>query len=132
MEKKSIRPCRILVVEFNPDFRETLGDLLTLWGQQVELVSSFSSGLQKALVKDFDVAIVALGRRRRDGFDFAKRVRAQRLNIVLIAMTGWTGPTDRKTALDAGFNYYLIKPVDPSRLMVILRDNVGCPMAAAS
>jgi DNA-binding response OmpR family regulator len=131
MARKSTGPCRILVVEFNTDYRETLVDLLTLWGQAVEPVSSFSSGLQKVIVKDFDVAIVALGRRRQDGFDFAKRVRAQRLDVTMIAMTGWTGPRDRKAALDAGFNYYLIKPVDPQKLMDILRDNVGCPIAAA-
>ncbi len=40
----------------------------------------------------------------------------------LIAMTGYGQPEDRQRALDAGFDDYLVKPVDPGQLARLLDD----------
>jgi len=41
-------------------------------------------------------------------------------HIALIAMTGYGQPEDRRRAIEAGFDTYLVKPVDPSDLGRIL------------
>jgi len=39
---------------------------------------------------------------------------------VLIAVTGYSHERDRKTAMEAGFQHYLVKPVDPVKLVGLL------------
>jgi CheY-like chemotaxis protein len=40
--------------------------------------------------------------------------------MVLIALTGWGQEEDKRRALDAGFNYHLLKPVDAQVLRKLL------------
>jgi CheY-like chemotaxis protein len=42
--------------------------------------------------------------------------------ISLIAMTGYGQPEDRRRALQAGFDRYLVKPVDPAVLSQLLSE----------
>jgi CheY-like chemotaxis protein len=37
-----------------------------------------------------------------------------------VALTGWGQETDRKRALESGFDYHLVKPVDPNALNDLL------------
>ena len=41
----------------------------------------------------------------------------------LIAMTGYGQPEDRRRALQAGFDRYLVKPVDPAVLSQLLNES---------
>jgi two-component system CheB/CheR fusion protein len=54
-----------------------------------------------------------------DGRDVARRIRAQSWNKrpLLIALTGWTGERERSSALEAGFDDYVMKPVEPAWLV---------------
>jgi CheY-like chemotaxis protein len=53
----------------------------------------------------------------------ARRVRLRPLgnDILLIAVTGWGQEADRTRAIHAGFNMHFTKPVDPDRLVDLLR-----------
>jgi signal transduction histidine kinase/ActR/RegA family two-component response regulator len=111
---------RILVVEDNLDGRESLRDLLEIWGHQVELAEDGSQGVEKALASHPDVALVDIGLPGLDGNEVARRIRAELSGapdrVELIAMTGYGQPEDRRRALQAGFDSYLVKPVDPAHL----------------
>jgi CheY-like chemotaxis protein len=39
---------------------------------------------------------------------------------MLVAVTGWGQTKDRSTAIAAGFDHHLTKPVDPERLQELL------------
>ena len=39
----------------------------------------------------------------------------------LVAVTGWGQPTDRQLAAEAGFDDYMVKPVEIERIQAILR-----------
>jgi DNA-binding response OmpR family regulator len=39
---------------------------------------------------------------------------------MLVAVTGWGQDTDRTRAREAGFDYHIVKPLDPSQLPAIL------------
>ena len=109
---------RILIVEDNLDGRESLRDLLEIWGHTVELAEDGSQGVAKALKHNPDVALVDIGLPGFDGNEVARRIRASSLadHVELIAMTGYGQPEDRRRALQAGFDSYLVKPVDPAHL----------------
>jgi CheY-like chemotaxis protein len=40
--------------------------------------------------------------------------------IEFLKVTGWGQPDDRRRSLDAGFDYHLVKPVDPANLRALL------------
>ncbi|MES1210800.1 MAG: hybrid sensor histidine kinase/response regulator, partial [Acidobacteriota bacterium] len=66
----------ILVVEDNLDGRESLRDLLEIWGHTVELAEDGPEGVEKALAGHHDVALVDIGLPGLDGNEVARRIRA--------------------------------------------------------
>ena len=113
---------RVLIVEDNHDNRETLRILLGIWNFAVEVAEDGPDGLRKALAWAPDIAIVDIGLPGFDGYEFARRVReALGTRVVLIAVTGYGGPENRKLALDAGFDEHMTKGTDLSEILGRLR-----------
>jgi len=112
----------VLVVEDNRDGRESLRDLLEIWGHRVELAEDGNDGLAKALTSRPDVALIDIGLPGIDGNELARRIRASMNGDCpcLIAMTGYGQPEDRTRALQAGFDTYLVKPVEVDTLSRLL------------
>jgi two-component system, sensor histidine kinase len=115
---------RVLVVEDNEDGRESLRDLLEIWGCRVELAEDGPRGLDRALAAPPDVALIDIGLPGFDGNEVARRIRASLDGHApcLIAMTGYGQPEDHSRALAAGFDTYLVKPVDPEVLARLLAE----------
>jgi CheY-like chemotaxis protein len=108
---------RVLVVEDNPDTRETLRFVLGVWGHQVEVACDGEQGLAKALAWQPEVTILDIGLPLLDGYEVARRLRAALQGRVrLIALTGYGSAEDRRRALEAGFDAHLVKPADPAEL----------------
>ena len=111
------KPRRVLVVEDNPDTRETLRSLLRGWGHEVEVAGDGAQGLAKALGWRPEVAVLDIGLPRLDGYEVARRVRpAIGGEVRLIALTGYGAAEDRERAFAAGFDHHLTKPADPEEL----------------
>ncbi len=65
-----------------------------------------------------DIAFIDVDMPGLDGLEVARQIKATyRSNApVLVALTGWDGDENRRAAIDAGFDYFLEKPVDPASL----------------
>jgi signal transduction histidine kinase/DNA-binding response OmpR family regulator len=114
-------PWRILLVEDNDDARKMLQMLLTLAGHEVDSAPDGVTGLEKAGTKRHDVMVIDLGLPGLDGYEVARRLRASgRVDVGLIALTGYGQPNDRQRALDAGFDAHVVKPVDPAHLAAVI------------
>ena len=111
----------ILIVEDNDDAREALRMLLELDGHVVEAAAEGSQALEIVRAKDPDLALVDIGLPGIDGYEVARRIRTGDVKRpLLIALTGYGQPEDRRRATEAGFNSMLIKPVDPAALSELL------------
>jgi CheY-like chemotaxis protein len=111
----------ILIVEDNDDAREALRMLLELDGHLVEAAAEGGQALEIVRAKDPDVALVDIGLPGIDGYEVARRVRAgDGKRPLLIALTGYGQPEDRRRATEAGFDSMLVKPVDPTTLSDLL------------
>ncbi len=115
------RPLRVLVVDDNPDIRETLKELLEIEGHEVTLAEDGHAALACAgNGHEHDVAIVDIGLPGLDGYSVAEKLREIRrvkgFPRRLIAMTGYGQAEDRRRALAAGFDAHVVKPVDPDLL----------------
>ncbi len=111
----------ILIVEDNDDAREALRMLLELDGHAVEAAAEGMQALDIARGKDPDVALIDIGLPGIDGYEVARRIRASgSRRPLLIALTGYGQPKDRRRATEAGFDSMLVKPVDPAALSELL------------
>jgi CheY-like chemotaxis protein len=111
-------PLRVLVVEDNPDGRETLRLLLELLGHDVQVAADGMDGVEKGLNWHPDVAVIDIGLPRLSGYEVARQLRQELgCDVFLITQTGYGRPEDRQRSLAAGFDVHLTKPVDPVELV---------------
>jgi PAS domain S-box-containing protein len=113
---------RILVVDDNVDASDGLKMLLELNGEQVRAAYDGESALTVAREFRPQVALLDVGMPRMDGYEVARRLRAapETREAVLVAVTGWGQPEDRRRSSEAGFDHHLVKPVEPSALEKLL------------
>ena len=121
-EEEEAKRLKILVVEDNPDGRETLVMLLGMQGHEVHEAEDGPAGVERALDIKPDAAVVDIGLPGFDGYEVARRLRSSPLGraIRLIALTGHGQEEDRQNALRAGFDSFLVKPADMTALNTIL------------
>ena len=116
------KAARIVIVEDNVDTRELLCQLLNDVGFLCESAATGAAGL--ALIDEMspDVALLDVGLPEMDGLEVARRLRKEpkHAGLRLIALTGYGQTTDRTTALRAGFDEHLVKPVRIEELLGIL------------
>ena len=112
-------PRRVLVIEDHDDARDMISFTLKDAGHEVYLASDGPSGLAIALRERPDVAIIDIGLPNMSGYEVASRLRATEhgRRILLIALTGYGLPEDQRRAREAGFDRYLVKPVDFDQLV---------------
>jgi CheY-like chemotaxis protein len=113
---------RVLIVEDNIDARETLRDLLEMWGHTVGVAPDGGSAVDTALQFRPDLALIDIGLPGLDGYEVARRIRSAPGGALLhlVALTGYGQPEDRRRALEAGFDTHLVKPVELDQLKSLL------------
>jgi CheY-like chemotaxis protein len=101
-------------VDDNPDIRDMMQQLLSLWGHEVQAADRGETGVALILRLKPNVAFVDIGLPDVDGYTVAARVRSALGSdgLRLIAMTGFGRDSDRKRAQQAGFDLHLPKPAD--------------------
>jgi len=109
---------RVLVIDDNRDAREAFCALLAAWGNRVEAADNGAQGIEKALATRPDVALIDIGLPDLDGHEVARRLHGR--GIRLVAVTGYARAADRERALDAGFDAFLAKPIEPEDLASLL------------
>jgi signal transduction histidine kinase len=119
-------PKRVLVVDDNPDIRDSLGMLLGMWGHKVSVAATGEKAVELALHDRPDVALVDIGLPGMNGYDVAQEIRkgtsSWASSVKLVAITGYGQPADRERALASGFDRHMLKPVDPLQLEKVFTD----------
>ena len=113
---------RILVADDNADALQTLATVLELGGHEVFSASNGSLALESAERHLPEVALLDIGMPLLDGYEVARRIRAQAWGrrITLVALTGWGQDSDRRRSQEAGFDSHLVKPLDLAKLTQLL------------
>jgi len=113
---------RILVADDNSDALESLATLLELGGHEVFSAANGALALESAERNLPEVALLDIGMPKLDGYEVARRIRAQPWGrgITLVALTGWGQDSDRRRSGEAGFDTHLVKPLDLDKLTELL------------
>ncbi|HWE37422.1 MAG TPA: response regulator [Isosphaeraceae bacterium] len=112
----------ILVVDDNATTACGMAMLLELSGHEVEVAHDGPAALELAGTRPPRAALLDLTLPGIDGFEVARRLRAAAGSrpLLLVAVTGRCDDDVRRTALDAGFDDFLAKPVDIDALVRLL------------
>lgn len=122
------RGYRILAVEDDADVLESFKTLLELIGNEVRTALDGPSAL--AIAREFhpDIAFLDIALPGMDGYELAQRMRQEYGPALrLYALTGLGQANGRERALRAGFDQYLIKPIDLETLQRLLGPIEGSP-----
>ena len=102
----------ILVVDDSRDAVTMLGLALRLKGYQVHEAYTGASAIELARRVAFDTMVIDMKMPGMSGSELAKQIRTTLGNKVrLIALTGHTDRTIRRESREAGFDYYVLKPI---------------------
>ncbi len=113
---------RILLIEDNADAAEMLALLLTQDGHHVDVRNDGPSGLRAALDASYDVIVCDIGLPGMDGFQVISSARAA-LPAPLpcfVAASGYSQLGEFDRAGGAGFDHYLVKPINIDALSKII------------
>lgn len=118
---------RVLVVEDNDDARQMLAEVLRIEGHEVSEACDGEAGLAALLETSPDVALLDIGLPVLDGYEIARRVRSdpRGQRVRLVAITGYGMPKDVDRGWEAGFDHYLVKPVQFAQLNDLFATLVG-------
>jgi len=115
---------RILVVDDNRDAAESLALLLQLMGHETRAVYDGLEAVEAAKKFQPDVVLLDIGLPKLDGYEAARRIRAQQRDkrLTLVALTGWGMGEDLRRSDEAGFDAHMVKPVEPDALLRLLAE----------
>jgi len=112
---------RVLVVDDDPDTRETLALMLARSGAAVTTAASADEAFAQLRASAFDVLLSDLAMPSRDGYSLIEQVRQaadDRLRrMPAIAVSAHAREEERARAIAAGFHLHVAKPVGPHELI---------------
>ncbi|HEX3582657.1 MAG TPA: GAF domain-containing protein [Thermoanaerobaculia bacterium] len=109
----------VLVVDDQQYTRDVVAGILRHTGAKVETAGSVREALPLFQRTEPDIVVCDIAMPEEDGYVFLREVRGRpdrRRSTPILALTAFGRTEDRLHALDAGFDAYLKKPVDPAEL----------------
>jgi PAS domain S-box-containing protein len=127
---ESLRGKDVVVVEDNADTSEMLRVVLTDQGATVRLAENFEQAMALVDAQWPSLIVSDIGLPGKDGFQLVKALRekeSQRSGgahpVRIVALSAFAREQDRAQALDAGFDHYLEKPLQPHVLIRTLLEH---------
>jgi CheY-like chemotaxis protein len=125
---------RLLVVDDEPDTREMLASALEAHGAEVVQLADAEQVLHWLASARADLLVSDVAMPRMDGCALIREIRRHGAGpsaiMPAVAVSAYARPEDRLRALDAGFQNYLTKPVEPEVLVAAVHALVRPRVAA--
>jgi CheY-like chemotaxis protein len=115
---------RVLIVDDDADTCESVAILLGHWGFEAKAVRSGLEALPVNTAYAPDVILLDIAMPGMDGLELTRRLRqvhSRAKRPFLVAVSGYADAQTCERAREAGIDLYLVKPVDPVQLEMLLR-----------
>ncbi len=124
-EPDALRGLDVLVLDDEADARDLVTAVLVKSGARVRTAGSADEAI--ALLREHrpDVVLSDIGLPTEDGYAFIRRVREIDRTVPAAALTAYASIDDRRRALEAGFQAHVTKPIEPSKLTLLVASLVG-------
>ena len=122
----SLKGCSVMLLEDHADSRELLVEALRNSGAHVAAFGEANEAFAALEHLRPSVIVADIALPEEDGYAFIRRVRAHSTPsiqaIPAVAVTAYATIPDRAVALAVGFQQHLPKPIDPRRLVEVIRE----------
>ena len=126
----------VLVVADDANMRDLLRRVLEEAGADVVTADSVESAFETYRQSPPHAVVTDIRLGTSDGYALIKAIRETdaeyRGSTVVLALTGSASPEEKKRALAAGFNAYIVKPFDPPEVVERLRELLSRPRESAA
>jgi DNA-binding NtrC family response regulator len=120
-----IVPGRILVIDDEPDIRESLEALLTAEHYRVELASNATEGQRKLEASSYDLVLLDLMMPDKSGMQVLEEVRQRDRETPIFMITAYGSVEVAVQALKRGANDYFSKPWDNEKLLIEIANMIS-------
>ena len=119
----------VLVIDDQADIREALRLLLKRAGYSIQMAESPIDALAAAAFCDHDVIVMDMNftsdtTSGREGLELLERLHAQRRDVPIIAMTGWSTIELAVEAMQRGACDFIPKPWDSHHMLAVLEKHL--------
>jgi DNA-binding response OmpR family regulator len=113
----------VLLADDEPSIRETLGFILEMEGFNVASAEDGEQALSEIRRLRPRAVLLDAMMPRRDGFDVCRTVKADPTlsGTAVVILTALGQQADRRRALEAGADFFVVKPFDDEELVALLR-----------
>jgi len=107
----------MLVVDDDVDMTETLSDILSTLGIQVEVAHDGLQALKKIKIKRFDIVLMDIEMPKMNGIDCFKKIKEIRPQTTVMMMTAYSAQDLIAEALKEGVYGIWYKPIEIERII---------------
>ena len=107
----------LLLIDDEPELRESLEMLLTSEGFAVESAATGQEGLRCLDRKPFDLVLLDVALPDKSGLEVLQAIRASNPALAVVMITAYGSVENAVQAMRAGANNYITKPWDNERLL---------------
>jgi DNA-binding response OmpR family regulator len=114
----------ILVIDDDKSILRTFTRILQKSNYEIDVAETGKEAIEKADGRHYDLALVDIRLPDMDGTELLAKLKVQLQNTVKIMITGFPSLETGVKALDEGADAYLVKPVKPQELLVLLEEKL--------
>lgn len=114
----------ILVVDDDKSILRTFTRILQKNGYAIDAAETGREAIEKAEAKHYDLALVDVRLPDMDGTDLLAKMKNTLHDTIKIMITGFPSLESGIKALDEGADAYLVKPVKPEELLMLIEEKL--------
>lgn len=121
--KTAFVSCRVLIADDHVDAAIGLAEWLETMGYEVYTAYDGNDALETARRVRPDALLLDITMPGLDGDEVCRRLRQEpwAREVLIAAVTGYSGAEDRRRSREAGFDHHFVKPVDPRKIRDLLQ-----------
>ena len=114
----------VLIIDDDKSVLRTFSRILEKNGYVVETAETGKEALEKVRKSSYDVLLIDFRLPHTEGTDLLEKIRDNVSNAVKLMITGLPSLDLGSKALDLGIDAYIVKPVKPDELLILINEKL--------
>jgi len=116
---------KVIIIEDDESIIKSLKEILTSEGYEVDTATDGKEGIKKCKVNLFDLALLDIKLPGMNGTKVLEILHKEFPEMIKIMITGYPSLENAVASLKEGADAYLMKPVNPSILLKVMKEKIS-------